>query len=93
VTVKNPQDQQKYHLDITIDGLPAMYNRIGMRSHWVRRRNTEEWKEKVRAAVYQSTPHRPLRKSPLHTDSVQLQRARLRRPGAWDETGSRWTGG
>jgi hypothetical protein len=52
---------EKYVLDIKIPGLPAMYNGIGHKSHWVKVRNTNEWKQNVRAAVGRFLPAEPLK--------------------------------
>src|SRR3712207_2648277 len=49
-----------YKLVVEIPGLPATYNAIGMKSRWVRKRNTDEWKENVRAAVFYKLPPKPL---------------------------------
>jgi hypothetical protein len=53
----------KYYLHVHIQGLPATYNAIGMKSRWVRKRNTDEWKEKVIDAVSDFLPPEPLRKA------------------------------
>ena len=50
----------KYKLEVQIPGLPATYNAIGMKSRWMRKRNTDEWKSNVCAAVSGKLPPAPL---------------------------------
>ena len=54
---------EKYVLNITIPGLPATYNGIGRKSHWVAARNTQTWKQNVRLAVGRFLPAKPLERA------------------------------
>ena len=56
----------KYVLDITIQGLPATYNSIGHKSHWVKLKNTRQWKWNVKHAVGRFLPKQALKKARLH---------------------------
>ena len=54
--------QNRYTLNLSIDGLPATYNSIAMRSYWVKIRNKNLWKDLISHHVRGQEPlHGPLK--------------------------------